>query len=93
MVQGIIAGGYDATYRAVEASEDDRQAGAHDLDERGVKGTDAIVGIAAYGGIDPIPVGCRDALVERADRCLGEAVVETLDSLRREGEPEQDDTR
>ena len=25
LVQGIIAGGYDATYRAVEASEDDRR--------------------------------------------------------------------
>ena len=49
LVQGIIAGGYDATYRAVEASEDDRQAGAHDLEARGVKGTDAVVGIAASG--------------------------------------------
>ncbi len=28
LVQGIIAGGYDATHRAVEASEDDRNAGA-----------------------------------------------------------------
>ena len=30
LVQGIIAGGYEALYRAVEASEDDREAGAHD---------------------------------------------------------------
>src|SRR5918993_5423833 len=28
LIQGIIAGGYDACYRAVEASEDDRSAGA-----------------------------------------------------------------
>jgi N-acetylmuramic acid 6-phosphate etherase len=49
LVQGIIAGGYDATYRAVEASEDDREAGARDLDARGVKGADAVVGIAASG--------------------------------------------
>src|SRR5437868_774130 len=49
LVQGIIAGGYDATYRAVEASEDDREAGARDLEERGVKKTDAVVGIAASG--------------------------------------------
>ena len=49
MVQGIIAGGYDATYRAVEASEDDRGAGARDTEERGVKGGDAVVGIAASG--------------------------------------------
>src|SRR5215208_2470871 len=34
LVQGIIAGGYSATYQAVEASEDDRAAGGRDLDER-----------------------------------------------------------
>lgn len=49
LVQGIIAGGYDATHRAVEASEDDAQAGARDLDERGVTKRDAVVGIAASG--------------------------------------------
>src|SRR5215212_3778518 len=37
LVQGIIAGGYSATYRAVEASEDDGAAGASDLMARGVK--------------------------------------------------------
>ncbi|MDT7603304.1 MAG: N-acetylmuramic acid 6-phosphate etherase [Acidobacteriota bacterium] len=49
MVQGIIAGGYDALHRATEASEDDREAGARDLVERGVTGADAVVGIAASG--------------------------------------------
>ncbi|MDT4895328.1 MAG: N-acetylmuramic acid 6-phosphate etherase [Acidobacteriota bacterium] len=49
LVQGIIAGGYDATYRAVEASEDDSGAGGRDLDERGMKEQDAVVGIAASG--------------------------------------------
>ncbi|HEY9402818.1 MAG TPA: N-acetylmuramic acid 6-phosphate etherase [Pyrinomonadaceae bacterium] len=49
LVQGIIAGGYDACHRAVEASEDDRAAGARDLDERGITGKDAVVGIAASG--------------------------------------------
>jgi N-acetylmuramic acid 6-phosphate etherase len=49
LVQGIIAGGYDATYRAVEASEDDKEAGAVDLNARGVRATDAVVGIAASG--------------------------------------------
>jgi len=49
LVQGIIAGGYDATHRAVEASEDDRSAGARDLDERGMTEQDAVVGIAASG--------------------------------------------
>ena len=49
LVQGIIAGGYDACYRAVEASEDDRAAGGRDLDSRGVLARDAVVGIAASG--------------------------------------------
>jgi N-acetylmuramic acid 6-phosphate etherase len=49
LVQGIIAGGYDACYRAVEASEDDRAAGARDLEARRVTSQDAIVGIAASG--------------------------------------------
>jgi N-acetylmuramic acid 6-phosphate etherase len=49
LVQGIIAGGYEALYRAVEASEDDRAAGAGDLDARGFKKEDALVGIAASG--------------------------------------------
>jgi N-acetylmuramic acid 6-phosphate etherase len=49
LVQGIIAGGYDALYRAVEASEDDGEAGARDLDARGFKKDDALVGIAASG--------------------------------------------
>jgi N-acetylmuramic acid 6-phosphate etherase len=49
LVQGIIAGGYDACHRAVEASEDDRAAGARDLDARGVTGRDAVVGLAASG--------------------------------------------
>jgi N-acetylmuramic acid 6-phosphate etherase len=49
LVQGLIAGGYEACYRAVEASEDDRTAGARDLDGRGVTSQDAVVGIAASG--------------------------------------------
>jgi N-acetylmuramic acid 6-phosphate etherase len=49
LVQGIIAGGYDALYRATEASEDDREAGARDAGARGVTGGDALVGIAASG--------------------------------------------
>lgn len=49
LVQAIIAGGYEACYRAVEASEDDEEAGARDLDARGFTPRDALVGIAASG--------------------------------------------
>jgi len=49
LVQAIIAGGYDACYRAVEASEDDEAAGSRDLQQRGFTKADALVGIAASG--------------------------------------------
>ncbi|MDQ3744542.1 MAG: N-acetylmuramic acid 6-phosphate etherase [Acidobacteriota bacterium] len=49
LVQGIIAGGYEALYRATEASEDDRAAGARDAEARGVGARDALVGLAASG--------------------------------------------
>jgi len=49
LVQGVIAGGYDACHRAVEASEDDREASAIDLERRGFGKKDVLVGIAASG--------------------------------------------
>ena len=49
LIQGIIAGGYDALYKASEASEDDEKAGAEDLKKRGVTEKDAVIGIAASG--------------------------------------------
>ena len=49
LVRGVIAGGYEACYKAVEASEDDRDAGARDLQAYGVTAQDAVVGIAASG--------------------------------------------
>jgi N-acetylmuramic acid 6-phosphate etherase len=49
LVQAVIAGGYEACYRAVEASEDDPDAAKHDLAERGFGKEDALVGIAASG--------------------------------------------
>jgi N-acetylmuramic acid 6-phosphate etherase len=69
LVQGLIAGGYTACYGAVEASEDDRAAGARDLDARGVTSQDAIVGIAASGRT-PYTIGA----VEHA-RALGAFTV------------------
>jgi len=49
LVQGVIAGGYDACYRAVEASEDDANASSVDLQQRSFTSADALVGIAASG--------------------------------------------
>ncbi|HEV7683574.1 MAG TPA: N-acetylmuramic acid 6-phosphate etherase [Pyrinomonadaceae bacterium] len=49
LVQAIIAGGYEACYRAVEASEDDAAAGEKDLQARSFSEGDVLVGIAASG--------------------------------------------
>src|SRR5882672_5905737 len=56
LVQAVIAGGYEACYRAVEASEDDAAAGERDLDARGFTKGDVLVGIAASGST-PYTVG------------------------------------
>ena len=56
LVQAIIAGGYEACHRAVEASEDDAAAGEKDLTSRGFRSGDVLVGIAASGGT-PYTVG------------------------------------
>lgn len=49
LVQAIIAGGYEACHRAVEASEDDAELGARDLEARGFTKADILVGLAASG--------------------------------------------
>jgi N-acetylmuramic acid 6-phosphate etherase len=59
MVQGVIAGGYDALYKATEASEDNREAGAEDLKKRGLAAKDSVVGIAASGRT-PYTIGALD---------------------------------
>ena len=64
LVQAIIAGGYEACYRAVEASEDDAAAGGKDLQARGFTKQDVLVGIAASGRT-PYTVGA----VNHARRC------------------------
>lgn len=48
-VQGIIAGGTEAVFRAVEGAEDDLDAGGRSIDERAVSRLDVVVGIAASG--------------------------------------------
>lgn len=49
LVQGIIAGGYDAVFQAVEGAEDDRELGKTDLQARSFSREDVLVGIAASG--------------------------------------------
>src|SRR3989442_11827634 len=59
LVQAVIAGGYEACYRAGEASEDDAEAGASDLENRGFSSRDALVGLAASGRT-PYTVGAGE---------------------------------
>ncbi|HEX8312581.1 MAG TPA: N-acetylmuramic acid 6-phosphate etherase, partial [Chthoniobacteraceae bacterium] len=49
LVQGIIAGGAAALHRAVEGAEDQPEAGALAVQERGVRAGDVVCGIAASG--------------------------------------------
>ncbi|MBL8216905.1 MAG: N-acetylmuramic acid 6-phosphate etherase [Bryobacterales bacterium] len=49
MVQGIIAGGYDALYRPTEATEDNPGSGVADVRARDITSADVICGIAASG--------------------------------------------
>jgi N-acetylmuramic acid 6-phosphate etherase len=78
LVQGIIAGGYDALYKATEASEDNREAGEKDLQNRGVTEKDSVIGIAASGRT-PYTIGA----VEYARKlgCFTAALTCVPDSL------------
>ncbi|WP_202213214.1 N-acetylmuramic acid 6-phosphate etherase [Methylacidimicrobium sp. AP8] len=49
LVQAILAGGPDAFLRSQEAAEDDREAGARSVIQRGVRPGDVVCGITASG--------------------------------------------
>src|SRR5438874_1451080 len=70
LVQAVIAGGYEACHRAVEASEDDAEAGVRDLNSRGFSGKDVLVGIAASGRT-PYTVGAVQYARGRAAFTIG----------------------
>lgn len=48
-IQGLIAGGYTACYKAVESAEDDAGKGERDLKARRISERDVVIGIAASG--------------------------------------------
>ncbi len=56
LVQGIIAGGTEAMFRAQEGAEDDAADAARRVNARGVTPVDIVIGIAA-GGTTPFPIG------------------------------------
>lgn len=68
-VVALMAGGYDAIYRAKEGAEDDRALGAEDLKEISFCKEDVLVGIAASGRT-PYVLGAMDYA-----RSLGASVI------------------
>ena len=59
LVQGLIAGGYPAIFKAVEGAEDSRELGMTDLKGIGFGAKDVLVGIAASGRT-PYVLGCME---------------------------------
>lgn len=49
MVVGIMAGGFEAIYKAKEGAEDSRELGVNDCKEHNLSADDVLVGIAASG--------------------------------------------
>ncbi len=69
MVQGIIAGGEGAMFRAVEGAEDKPENGAHDIDIRDVNSNDVVCGIAASMRT-PYVIGAVKRAKERGAKTL-----------------------
>ncbi|SFC90563.1 N-acetylmuramic acid 6-phosphate etherase [Clostridium uliginosum] len=49
LVQGIIAGGYEAIFKAKEGAEDSKEVAVKDLKEKNLSELDVVVGLAASG--------------------------------------------
>lgn len=68
-VQAVIAGGARALSRAVEGAEDDADAGAWELRERGLRSGDAVLAISASGWT-PFTLGSLEAAHQAGARTL-----------------------
>lgn len=59
MVQGLMAGGYPAIFKAVEGAEDSKELGVQDMKNISFCAGDVLVGIAASGRT-PYVLGCME---------------------------------
>jgi N-acetylmuramic acid 6-phosphate etherase len=84
MVQGVIAGGPDAMFRAKEGAEDSPEGGAAAVDEKEAGPNDVVVGIAA-GGTTPFVHGVLRRARERGAKTVFLTCVQPTP-----GEPEVD---
>jgi N-acetylmuramic acid 6-phosphate etherase len=70
LVQGIIAGGQPAIFRAVEGAEDDSNAGARAIAFRNITARDIVIGIAASGRTPLVWGALEEAKKRRAKTIL-----------------------
>ena len=69
MVEGVIAGGLEAVFKAKEGAEDSAEGGAADVDAREVGANDVVMGIAA-GGTTPYVHGALRRAAERGGKTI-----------------------
>lgn len=70
MVQGFIAGGFQAVKDPVEGAEDSEELGAADIDGCSISGKDVVIGIAASGRT-PYVLGAMKRAAERGATVIG----------------------
>lgn len=84
LVQGIIAGGEAAMFRAQEGAEDSREGGAKAIDDKNIGLHDVVMGIAA-GGTTPFVHGALQQARARGAKTIFLSCVQRV-----ENEPEVD---
>jgi N-acetylmuramic acid 6-phosphate etherase len=77
MVQGILAGGLEAMFRAKEGAEDSPEQGAQIVDEKNVGEHDVVMGIAA-GGTTPFVHGALRRAAERGGKTIFLSCVQAV---------------
>lgn len=79
LVQGIIAGGEAAMFRAQEGAEDSREGGAKAIDEKNIGPHDVVMGIAA-GGTTPFVHGALQQARARGTKTVFLSCVQRVEN-------------
>lgn len=61
LVEGIIAGGNTAVFKAVEGAEDDEESGIKEIQDRNINSNDSVIGITASGRTPFVISAIREA--------------------------------
>lgn len=88
MIQGMIAGGDQAMFRAQEGAEDKEKNGAHDIDKKEINASDVVCGIAASLRT-PYVVGA----VKQAKQRGAKIIYLTTNPRQKFNEPEYQDLK